>query len=72
MQYENIQQYAESVRDYIAAHSNNDEDYGYKSHVFCSQFAFDILHESGDADNLLECHSILPREETRYTLYIFH
>ena len=34
MQYENIQQYAESVRDYIAAHSNNDEDYGYKSHVF--------------------------------------
>ena len=56
MQYENIQQYAESVRDYIAAHSNNDEDYGYKSHVFCSQFAFDILHESGDADNLLECH----------------
>jgi hypothetical protein len=56
MSFENIEQYANSWRSHISAESNADESFDYQSYTFCSEWAFPILHDSGDADNILECH----------------
>ena len=56
MNFENIDQYANSWRSHISAESNTNESFDYQSYTFCSEWAFPILHDSGDADNILECH----------------
>ena len=56
MSFENVEQYADSWRSHISAESNTDESFDYQSYTFCSEWAFPILHDSGDTDNILECH----------------
>ena len=56
MNFESIEQYGDSWRAQVAAESNADENFDYQAYTFCSEWAFPILHDSGDADNILECH----------------
>lgn len=54
--FNNIDEFSGWLHDDIASKSNLEDDLNLDHHVFCYDFAFPILHEVGDCDNIQECH----------------